>query len=361
MRYKITLIPGDGIGPEVTNSAVSCVEAVAERHNFTITWDKQYIGETAKRKFGNLMPYDTLKSIKRNKFPLKGPTATESGKGFRSMNVELRQRLDLYANLRPTKLFKGIESCYSKVDLVVGRENTEDLYAGIEFEEGKKDTLQLIDFIKSKTGKSIRSDSGITIKPISTFASKRIVKFAFDYAKDNKRKRVTAVHKANIMKFSDGLFLSAAEKVAKSYPSIAFDNMIVDSLCMQLVRKPDAFDILACPNLYGDILSDLCAGLVGGLGLAPSANIGDKCAVFEPVHGSAPKHAGKNDVNPSATILSAVLMLQHMGEHNASADLEMALLKVISERKVVTYDLKPNNPSKTTAMTKEIIRKVGMI
>ncbi|MFI5412747.1 MAG: isocitrate/isopropylmalate dehydrogenase family protein [Candidatus Micrarchaeales archaeon] len=358
MQYKITLIPGDGIGPEVTTSAVSCIEAVAEKYNFTINWDEQYIGEVAKRKFGSLMPENTLRSIKKNRFALKGPTATESGKGFRSMNVELRQRLDLYANLRPARLFKGIESCYSKVDLVVVRENTEDLYAGIEFEEGKKDTLQLIDFVKSRTGKSIRRDSGITIKPISAFASKRIVKFAFDYAKDMKRKRVTAVHKANIMKFSDGLFLSTAEKVAKGYPSIAFDNMIVDNLCMQLIRKPDTFDILVCPNLYGDIMSDLCAGLVGGLGLAPSANIGDNCAVFEPVHGSAPKHAGKNDVNPSATILSAVLMLQRMGEHKAATELEHALLKVISERKVVTYDLSPKKPAKTTAMTKEIIRKI---
>jgi isocitrate dehydrogenase (NAD+) len=358
MKYKITLIPGDGIGPEVTKSATLCVDAIAEKHGFKITWEEEYAGGVAYKKFGEFLPNKTLESILKNKVALKGPITTPIGEGFRSVNVELRQKLDLYANLRPAKLFKGVKSRYSDVDIVVIRENTEDLYAGIEFDAGKDDTKKLISFVKSTTGKGIRSDSAIALKPISAFASERIVKFAFDYAKMAKRKKITAVHKANIMKFADGLFLKTAENVARGYPSMKFDNMIVDNACMQLVTKPENFDILVCPNLYGDILSDLCAGLVGGLGLAPSANIGEHGAVFEPVHGSAPKHAGKNDVNPTATILSAVLMLQHIGEAKAAMDLEKAILNVIKEGKVVTYDLKPQKPSKTTAMTSEIIRKI---
>ncbi len=359
LNHKITLIPGDGIGPEVTASAVSCVEAVAEKHGFNISWDEQYAGEIANKKFGEYLPEKTLKSILKTGVALKGPITTPIGEGFRSVNVELRQKLDLYANVRPTRLFKGVKSRFSNIDLVIVRENTEDLYAGIEFAAESKDAHDLITFAKSRTGKTIRVGSAIGFKPISEVASKRIVNFAFDYAKNTKRKHVTAIHKANIMKYTDGLFLKTAERVAKSYPSIQFDSYIVDNACMQLVTKPEIFDVLVCPNLYGDILSDLCAGLAGGLGLAPSANIGEKGAVFEPIHGSAPKHAGKNEVNPTATILSAVLMLQHINEYKAAEDLERALLNVIKERKVVTYDLKPKKPARTTAMTKEIMKKIG--
>jgi isocitrate dehydrogenase (NAD+) len=358
MKYNITLIPGDGTGPEVIDAAKFCVNAVAKKYNFWISWDEKAAGETAQKEFGSVLPKETLDSIKNNKVALKGPITTPIGKGFRSVNVELRQRLDLFANLRPAKLFPGVESRYENVDLVVVRENTEDLYSGIEFEKGARDTKELIGFVKKKTGKSIRSDSAISLKPISTYASRRIVEFAFEYAVNNKRKKVTAVHKANIMKFTDGLFLRTAQDVAKKFKKIEFEDRIVDNMCMQLVVKPELYDVIVCPNLYGDILSDLCSGLAGGLGIAPSANIGSNCAVFEPIHGSAPKYAGMDKVNPTATILSAVMMLEHIGEHKAAKDLESAVLKVLKEGKVVTYDLKKKNPAKTSAMTKEIIRKI---
>jgi isocitrate dehydrogenase (NAD+) len=358
MKYNITLIPGDGTGPEVIDAAKFCVNAVAKKYNFWISWDEKAAGETAEEEFGSVLPKETLESIKTNKVALKGPITTPIGEGFRSVNVELRQRLDLFANLRPAKLFPGVESRYKNVDLVVIRENTEDLYSGIEFDKGAKDTKELISFVKKKTGKAIRSDSAVSLKPISEYASRRIVEFAFDYATKNKRKMVTAVHKANIMKFTDGLFLKTAQQVAKKFKKIEFNDRIVDNMCMQLVVKPELYDVIVCPNLYGDIISDLCSGLAGGLGIAPSANIGSECAVFEPIHGSAPKYAGMEKVNPTATILSAVMMLEHIGEHKAASDLESAVLKVIKEGKVLTYDLKPKNPAKTSAMAKEIIRKI---
>ncbi len=359
MKYTITLIPGDGIGPEVSDAARRCVDAAAKRHGFEVKWEIALAGETAEKKFGSVLPKSTLESIKKNKVALKGPLTTPISEGFRSVNVELRQRLDLFANLRPAKHFEGIKSRYGKVDLVVVRENTEDLYAGIEFDEGTRSAGQLIRFVKSKLGKKIRRDSAITLKPISKTASERIVKFAFDYAKDEKRKKVTAVHKANIMKFTDGLFLKCAQRVAKKYPKMQFEDMIVDNMCMHLVTKPEDYDVLVCPNLYGDIISDLCAGLAGGLGIAPSANIGKDCAVFEPVHGSAPKHAGKDEANPTACILSAVLMLSHIGEKKAAKDLEDAVLGVIKENKFVTYDIATGKPVGTKRMTSEIISKIG--
>jgi isocitrate dehydrogenase (NAD+) len=358
LAYKITFIPGDGIGPEVAGAARRCVDAVSGKYGFGVEWEDHIAGETARSETGEVLPGATLTSIKRNKVALKGPITTPVGEGFRSVNVELRMRLDLFANVRPAKLLPGVKSRYENIDLVIIRENTEDLYAGIEFAEGGKQVADLIKFIKNNTGKAVRRDSAISIKPISIFGSERISKFAFDYAKANKRKKVTAVHKANIMKFSDGLFLHTAEKVAEGYKGIAFENMIVDNMCMQLVVKPELYDVLLCPNLYGDIISDLCSGLVGGLGMAPSANIGESYAVFEPIHGSAPKHAGKNEANPTATILGSVMMLRHIGEQKAASALEDAVIRVIKEGKKVTYDLKPKDPSGTKEMADEIIKKL---
>lgn len=358
-RYTITLIPGDGIGNEVSDSARRCINAVAMKRRFEVDWDVQLAGETAQKKYGNVLPERTLASIRKNRVALKGPITTPIGKGFRSVNVGLRQTLNLFANIRPAKSMAGVPSRYSDVDLVVIRENTEDLYVGIEFDKGKKNTRDLISFIKKEEGHSVKSDSAISLKTISASASSRILNFAFNYAVANKRKKVTAVHKANILKYTDGLFLKTAQRIAKRYRSIEFEDRIIDNICMQLVVKPEDYDVLACPNLYGDILSDLCAGLVGGLGVAPSANIGDNYAVFEPVHGSAPKHAGKNDANPVACILASAMMLHHIGEVQAAREIESSVLKVIKERKRVTYDLMPKKPVGTIEMTDEIIRKIG--
>lgn len=355
--HGIVLIPGDGIGPEVTSAAKAAVDAAAHKNGFEVDWEYAYAGMTAEKKYGEVLPKETLDAIMRSRTALKGPITTPIGEGFRSVNVELRQRLDLFANVRPAKLFAGVRSRYSKVDLVVVRENTEDLYAGIEFESETTASKELIRFAKKRTGKAIREGSAIGFKPISGFASRRIVRFAFDYAKSNRRKKVTAVHKANIMKFTDGLFLKSARSVAKNYRT-PFEEMIVDNMCMQLVTKPELYDVIVCPNLYGDILSDLCSGLVGGLGLAPSGNIGERYAVFEPTHGSAPKHAGKNEADPAAAILSAVMMLEHIGEKRAASQLERATLAVIKEGKKVTYDLRAARHSSTTQMTAEIVKRI---
>ena len=346
MKYKITLIPGDGIGPEVVYSAKRCIEATG----IQIDWDFKEAGESSFKKHKKPITQDVINSIKKNKVALKGPITTPVGKGFRSANVFLRQELDLFAGVRPCKTYRGVKTYFKDLDLVVIRENTEDLYAGIEFKKG--------DPFISKISKKIRKDSGVSIKPISVFGSKRISKFAFDYAVKNQRKKVTAVHKANIMKFTDGLFLEVAKKVAKNYKKIEFQDIIVDNMCMQLVQKPQLYDILLLPNLYGDIISDLCAGLVGGLGVVPSANIGNKYAVFEAVHGSAPKYKGKNKVNPTAMILSGVMMLRYLGEIKKADKLESALAKVIKESRKVTYDLAKRNPVGTKEMTDEIINKL---
>ena len=349
--YKITLIPGDGVGPEITEATRRCIEATGIK----IDWEVLDAGENVIEKYKTPLPKHVLESIMKNKIALKGPITTPVGKGFRSVNVALRKELNLYACLRPYKSYKGVRSRYENIDLVVVRENTEDLYAGIEFRKDSEEVKELIDVIKKLKKAEIREDSGISIKPISIFASERIVKFAFEYALKNKRKKVTAIHKANIMKYSDGLFLDTARKVAKEYERrMAFEDRIVDNMAMQLVQKPEIYDVLVLPNLYGDIISDLCAGLVGGLGVAPGANIGDRTAVFEATHGSAPKYKGMNKVNPCGMILSGVLMLKHIGEDEAAKRLEDAVAAVIAQGKYVTYDLKPAPDDPTAVGTKEM-------
>ncbi len=354
MSYDITLIPGDGVGPEVIEATRKVVEATGISFN----WEVHDIGSNALEKHGTPLPQQVLDSIRENKVALKGPVTTPVGTGFRSVNVALRQALDLYACVRPCRSYHGIPSKYQDVDIVVVRENTEDLYAGVEFERGTAETVGLIDFIAAAGQKRISADSGISIKPISEAASKRIVKFAFDYARANGRKKVTAVHKANIMKFSDGLFLQAARQVAQDYPDIEFEDAIVDNLCMQLVRNPQRYDILVLPNLYGDIVSELCSGLIGGVGVAPSANIGEEIAVFEPAHGSAPKYAGENKVNPIATMLSGVIMLRYIGEKEAADNMELAITQVIAEGKTLTYDLKSERAATTSQVAEAVIEKL---
>jgi len=351
MTYNITLIPGDGTGPEIVEAARRCIEATGVK----IKWDVVDAGIDIMEKAGTPLPPAVLDSIRKNKVALKGPITTPIGTGFRSVNVAIRKELDLYTCLRPCKSYKGVRSRYQNIDLVVVRENTEDLYAGIEFEEGKKETADIIAAIEKGTKKKIRPDSGISIKPISRYGTERIVKFAFDYAVKNNRKKVTAVSKANIMKFTDGLFFDEARKVAKNYSGkIEYEERLVDNMCMQLVQKPELYDVLVLPNLYGDIMSDLCAGLIGGLGIAPGANIGKDIAVFEAVHGSAPKYKGQNKVNPTAVILSGVLMLEYLGEKEAAKRLEKATADVIAEGKYVTYDLKPNRDDPTAVGTSQM-------
>jgi len=359
LSHRVTLIPGDGIGREVSYAARRCIDATGVK----IEWEEVIAGGEALEKFGTVLPQDVLDSIRKNKVAIKGPITTPVGKGFRSVNVQMRIALDLYACLRPCKLYKGVKTHYPDVDIVVVRENTEDLYTGIEFSEGLGRTKKIIKHIEELSGSVIREDSAIGIKPISISGSKRIVKFAFDYAVKNKRRKVTAVHKANIMKETDGLFLKVARQVAKDYEGkIEFEDRIVDNMCMQLVQKPELYDVLVLPNLYGDIVSDLCSGLVGGLGIAPGANIGETIALFEPIHGSAPKYAGLNKVNPAAVILSGVLMLRHLNENEAADRLEKAVSDVIAEGKDVTYDLKPdrNDPTAvgTSQMADAIIKRL---
>ncbi|MBI4982410.1 MAG: isocitrate/isopropylmalate dehydrogenase family protein [Candidatus Omnitrophica bacterium] len=351
MNYKVTLIPGDGIGPEVAEAAKRCIEATG----VSIEWEEKLAGSDALKETGSLLPQETLDSVRRNKVALKGPIVTPIGEGFRSVNVAIRHELDLFACVRPAKTYPGVKSCYKDIDLVIVRENSEDLYAGIEFEQGKENTEILIKDIEKYSNKKIHSGSGLSIKPISEFATERIVRFAFEYAIKNNRKKVTVVTKANIMKFTDGLFLKTARNISKQYASkINFEEALVDNMAMQLVQKPHNFDILVLPNLYGDILSDLCAGLIGGLGIAPGANFGDTLAVFEAVHGSAPKYKGLNKVNPTAMILSGVLMLRHIKETAAADKLENAVRQVISEGKFVTYDLKADLKDASCVGTKEM-------
>ena len=337
MTYDITLIPGDGIGPEVTEATKRVLEAAGIAFN----WELAYLGSSAQDKFGTLLPEDTFESIRKNKVALKGPVTTPVGTGFRSVNVALRKKLDLYACVRPCKTYPGAPSPYKDVDIVIIRENTEGLYSGIEFEKGTPEAMRLIKLISETKGEAVRQDSGFSIKTISETCSQRIVKFAFDYARAHQRQKVTAIHKANIMKFSDGLFLTAAREVAKKYPDIEFEDRIIDNMTMQLVKRPQQFDIVVAPNLYGDIVSDLCAGLIGGLGIAPGANFGNDMAVFEPVHGSAPKYTGQNKTNPMAMMFSGVMMLRYLGQTKNADRLEKAIANVIAEGKSVTYDMKP--------------------
>lgn len=358
MAYRVTLIPGDGTGPEITG----ITKAVIEATGVEIEWDVQEAGADVLEKYGTPLPEQVIESIRKNKVALKGPITTPVGTGFRSVNVALRKVLDLYACVRPCKTYPGVRSRYTDIDLVVVRENTEDLYAGIEFEKGKPETQEIIKTIKDLGAGEIRGDSGISIKAISVFASERIVRFAFEYARKYRRRKVTAVHKANIMKYSDGLFLEVARSVARDYPDIEFEDRIIDNMCMQLVQKPELYDVLVLPNLYGDIISDLGAGLVGGLGVAPGANIGKDYAVFEPTHGSAPKYKGLYKVNPIAMILSGVMMLRHLGEEEKADRLEKAVAEVIKEGKKVTYDMKatPDDPTacKTYEVGEAIIKKL---
>ena len=371
MAYKITLIPGDGTGPELTEATRRVLEATG----VPIEWEIKEAGVDVMDKYGTPLPEEVLESIRRNKIALKGPITTPIGKGFRSVNVALRKELDLYACVRPCKYYPGIRSKYQDVNLVIVRENTEDLYAGVEFDLGTPEVKTIIEM----SGGKIREDSAISIKPISITGTRRIVKLAFDYAIANGRKSVTAVCKANIMKYTDGLFYKVAREVAKAYGAkfewselepdkgdetlaemngkgagIVYQERLVDNMCMQLVQKPELYDVIVLPNLYGDILSDLCAGLIGGLGVAPGANIGDTTALFEPTHGSAPKYTGQNKVNPIAMILSGMLMLRHIGETDAADKLEKAVAKVIADGKDVTYDMKPDRNDPTAVGTSQV-------
>lgn len=360
MAYDVTLITGDGTGPELAQAARKCVDATGVK----INWDVQEAGIDVMERLGTPLPEAVLESIRRTKCALKAPITTPVGKGFRSINVHLRQELELFACVRPCKYYPGVRTFFSSVpvDLVIFRENTEDLYAGIEFAKGTPETAELIAKINELTqGKKVPTgaeETGISIKPISVSRSERIVKAAFDYARENNRKKVTAVHKANIMKHSDGLFLDVARQVAEKYTDIEFEDRIVDNMCMQLVQKPELYDVVVLPNLYGDILSDLAAGLVGGLGVAPGANIGLGGAVFEATHGSAPKYKGLNKVNPTAMILSGMLMLRYMKEFDAAQRLEDAVAAVIKEGKSVTYDLKADRDDPTAVGTQEMAEAI---
>jgi isocitrate dehydrogenase (NAD+) len=340
MAHQVTLIPGDGVGPEVTLAAQRAVEATGVK----IKWEVQRAGAEVMAQEGTPLPDQVLESIKRNKVALKGPITTPIGVGFRSVNVALRKALDLYVNLRPARTIPGVPSRYEDVDLIIVRENTEDLYVGRERQV-------------------IPGEAAEAIKVITRQGSQRIVRFAFEYARSNGRKKVTAVHKANVLKLTDGLFLHVAREVARGYPDIGFEDLIVDNMCMQLVLNPDLYDILVMPNLYGDIVSDLAAGLVGGLGVMPGANLGQEVAVFEPAHGSVPQFAGQNKANPAAMILSAALMLRHLGEAEAAQRVEKAVAATIAEGRHVTGDLKPRNRQSeavgTAEMTDAIIGHLG--
>ncbi|MCL6430666.1 MAG: isocitrate/isopropylmalate dehydrogenase family protein [Anaerolineae bacterium] len=336
MSYRVTLIPGDGTGPELVQAARRVLEATG----VPLEWEVQEAGEAVMAQEGTPLPERVLESIRRNGVALKGPITTPVGTGFRSVNVTLRQSLGLYANLRPARTIPGVRTRYEQVDLVIVRENMEDLYAGIEHEV-------------------IPDVACESIKVITRPASERIVRFAFEYARRNGRRKVTAVHKANIMKLTDGLFLKVAQEVAREHPDIAFEDRIVDNMCMQLVQKPELYDVLVLPNLYGDIISDLASGLVGGLGVAPGANIGEQWAVFEPVHGSAPKYAGQNVANPTATILSGALMLRHLGEVEAAERVEHAVREVIGEGRHVTRDLKPAPDDASAVGTQEMAEAIA--
>jgi isocitrate dehydrogenase (NAD+) len=361
MAHRVVLIPGDGTGPELTEATRRVVEATGVGFD----WDVREAGADVMDKHGgNPLPPDVLAAIREAGVALKGPITTPVGGGFRSVNVALRKELDLYAQVRPCKTYAGVRTRFEEVDLIVVRENTEDLYAGIEYEEGSAEARELIGWIEHHGGKLANDDAGISIKPISVTGTRRIVQFAFDYARRNGRRKVTAVHKANIMKFSDGLYLRVAREVAEENADIEFDDRIVDNMCMQLVQRPEEYDVLVLPNLYGDVVSDLCAGMIGGLGLAPGANYGENVAVFEPTHGSAPKYAGQNKVNPMAQMLSAVLMLRHLDERDAADALEQAIAEVIREGENVTYDMKPRRDDPSAVGTSEvadaIIEKLGV-
>jgi isocitrate dehydrogenase (NAD+) len=348
MAHEVTLIPGDGTGPEL----IDATRLVLEATGVEFDWDEQPAGEDVYEEEGTPFPDRTLDSLRRTKIGIKGPTTTPVGSGFRSVNVLLRKELDLYSCIRPCKAYEGVRTRFPETDIVIVRENTEDLYAGIEYAKGSEDNRKLREFLGT-LGAEVRADAGISIKPISVFGSERIVRSAFEYAQANGRARVTAAHKANIMKHSDGLFLDTARQVAPDYPDIEFEDRIIDNLCTQLVSRPEEYDVIVLPNLYGDIVSDLGAGMIGGLGLAPGANIGTEAAVFEATHGSAPKYKGQNKVNPTALLLSGVLMLRHLEERDAADRMENAIAEVIRTGDKVTYDLKPTRDDPTAVGTSE--------
>jgi isocitrate dehydrogenase (NAD+) len=361
--HRVTLIPGDGTGPELTEATRRVLEAAAATAGSSFDWDVQQAGVDVMETAGSPLPPETLESVKRNKVAIKGPITTPIGTGFRSVNVALRHELELFACVRPCKTYPGVRSRFDKVDVTIVRENTEDLYAGIEYEHGTDEANKVIELCNSLQKKQIRAGSGISIKPISEFGAERIIRYGFEYARTHGRKRVHAITKANIMKHTDGLFLAVAREVAKDFPDIELWENLVDATCMGLVQRPEEWDVLVTPNLYGDILSDLTAGMVGGLGVAPGANIGTETAVFEATHGSAPKYKGQNKVNPTAMILSGKLMLEHLGETEAAKNLESAVATVIAEGKSVTYDMKPNRNDPTAVGTSQyadaIIEKLG--
>src|SRR5205809_389198 len=360
VSHRVTFIPGDGIGPELAEATRRVLEATGVEFD----WDVQHAGtDVMEEHGGNPLPDHVLDSIRANGTALKGPITTPIGGGFRSVNVGLRKELDMYAQVRPCKSYEGVRTRFDDVDLIIVRENTEDLYAGIEYEQGTPDAEELIRWIESKGGNLRWKDAGISIKPISVTGTRRIFEFAFDYARRMGRRKITAVHKANIMKFSDGLWLRVAREVAEENSDIEFDDRIVDNMCMQLVQRPEEYDVLVLPNLYGDVLSDLCAGMIGGLGLAPGGNFGESIAIFEPTHGSAPKYAGQNKVNPMAQMLSGMLMLRHLDEREAADNLERAIAEVIREGRNVTYDMKPTRSDPSAVGTRQvadaIIEKLG--
>jgi isocitrate dehydrogenase (NAD+) len=349
MAYRVTFIRGDGTGPELAEATRRVLEATGVEFE----WDWQDAGSDVYEQEGTPLPDRVLESINANKVGIKAPVTTPVGTGFRSVNVALRKELDLYSCQRPCKAYEGVRTRFPETDFVVIRENHEDLYAGIEFEKGTEDNAKLRECLAG-LGYEVRDDAGISIKPISVYGSERIVRSAFEYAKAYGRQKVTAAHKANIMKFSDGLFLEVARRVAEDYPDFEFEDRIIDNLCNQLVSRPEDYDVVVLPNLYGDIVSDLGAGMIGGLGLAPGGNIGDEYAVFEATHGSAPKYTGQNKVNPSAMLLSGVMMLRHLGETDAAERMEAAIAAVIKEGDAVTYDMKPSRDDPTAVGTSEM-------
>ena len=351
--HRVTLIPGDGTGPELTEATRRVLETAAATSGSAFDWDVRQAGVEVMETAGTPLPPETLESIRQTKVAIKGPITTPIGTGFRSVNVALRGELELYACLRPCKTYPGVRSRFDKVDVVIVRENTEDLYAGIEYERDTPEADAVIEYLNGLQKKQIRPRSGISIKPISEEGSARIIRYAFQYARDNGRGRVHCIQKSNIMKFTDGLFLSTFREVAKEFPDIEPWENLVDATCMGLVQRPEEWDVLVLPNLYGDILSDLTAGMVGGLGVAPGANIGTDTAVFEATHGSAPKYKGQNKVNPTAMILSGKLMLSHLGEEEAARRLEAAVAAVIAEGKSVTYDMKPRRDDPTAVGTSQ--------
>ncbi len=362
MAYRVTFIPGDGTGPEISEA----VRRVLEGTGVEFEWDWQDAGADVYEKEGTPLPDRVLESIKERGLAIKGPITTPVGSGFRSINVALRKALDLYSCQRPCKAYEGVRTRFPETDVVIIRENHEDLYAGVEYELGDENTDKLRAFIEETEGTKLREDIGVTIKAISVTGTKRIVRSAFDYAKANDRHKVTAVHKANIMKHSDGLFLKVAREVAEEEygdSGIEFEDRIVDNLCNQLVSRPEEYDVLVLPNLYGDIVSDLAAGMIGGLGMAPGANVGDEVAVFEATHGSAPKYKGQNKINPMALMLSGVMLLKHIEEREAADKLENAIADIIREGKSVTYDMKPSRDDPTAVGTSDvadaIIEKMG--